>query len=52
MNGLLDDENFLQNLPQMLDAAAEDLDNLLESLDSLSQEQMNQPLANSVKPIS
>jgi uncharacterized protein with von Willebrand factor type A (vWA) domain len=42
LNRLLDDENFLQNLPQMLDATAEDLDNLLDNLDSLSQEQLDQ----------
>jgi uncharacterized protein with von Willebrand factor type A (vWA) domain len=40
MNRLLEDENFLKNLPNMLDATAEDLDNLLESLDSLTQEQL------------
>lgn len=42
MNRLLEDENFLKNLPNMLDAAVEDLDNLLDSLDSLSQEQLSQ----------
>ncbi len=42
LNQLLEDENFLKNLPQMLDAAVEDLDNLLENLDSLSQEQLDQ----------
>ncbi|TMA09598.1 MAG: VWA domain-containing protein [Deltaproteobacteria bacterium] len=42
MNRLLEDENFLQNLPNMLDAAVDDLDNLLESLDSMTQEQLNQ----------
>ena len=42
MNRLLEDENFLKNLPNMLDAAVEDLDNLLDSLDTLTQEQLNQ----------
>lgn len=42
MNRLLEDENFLKNLPNMLEAAVEDLDNLLDSLDSLTQEQLNQ----------
>ena len=42
LNKLLEDDKFLENLPKMLDAAAEDLDNLLENLDSLSQEQLNQ----------
>jgi uncharacterized protein with von Willebrand factor type A (vWA) domain len=42
LNQLLQDENFLKNLPNMLDAAAEDLDNLLENLDSLTEDQLNQ----------
>lgn len=42
MNKLLEDEDFLKNLPNMLDAAVEDLDNLLESLDSLTQDQLQQ----------
>jgi uncharacterized protein with von Willebrand factor type A (vWA) domain len=42
MNRLLQDENFLKNLPNMLDAAVEDLDNLLENLDSMTQDQLNQ----------
>ena len=42
MNRLLEDENFLKNLPSMLDAAVEDLDNLLDNLDSLTQEQLGQ----------
>lgn len=41
MNRLLEDENFLKNLPAMLEATAEDLDNLLENLDSLTQEQLS-----------
>jgi len=40
MNRLLEDENFLNNLPNLMDAAAEDLDNLLENLDSMTQEQL------------
>jgi uncharacterized protein with von Willebrand factor type A (vWA) domain len=42
MNQLLQDENFLKNLPQMLDAAVDDLDNMLENLDSMTQEQLQQ----------
>jgi len=42
LNRLLEDENFLENLPKMLDAAVDDLDNLLENLDSMTQEQLNQ----------
>jgi len=42
MSRLLEDENFLKNLPNMLDAAVEDLDNLLENLNSLTQEQLGQ----------
>ncbi|MGE5817267.1 MAG: VWA domain-containing protein [Deltaproteobacteria bacterium] len=42
MNKLLEDENFLKNLPQMLDAAVDDLDSLLENLDSLTQQQLQQ----------
>ncbi len=42
LNKLLEDDNFLNNLPNMLDAAVEDLDNLLDNLDSLTQEQLNQ----------
>ena len=40
LNRLLDDDDFLRNLPDMLDAAVEDLDNLLDSLDSLSREDL------------
>ena len=40
MNKLLEDENFLKNLPKMLDAAAEDLDNMLDNLENLTQEQL------------
>src|SRR3990172_5757599 len=42
INRLLEDENFLNNLPNLMDAAAEDLDNLLENLDSMTQEQLGQ----------
>ena len=42
MNKLLEDENFLNNLPNMLDAAVDDLDNLLENLNNLTQEQLGQ----------
>jgi uncharacterized protein with von Willebrand factor type A (vWA) domain len=42
LNQLLQDENFLKNLPNMLDAAAEDLDNLLDNLDSLTEQQLNE----------
>jgi len=42
MSKLLEDENFLKNLPKMLDATVEDLDNLLDGLDSLTQDQLNQ----------
>ncbi len=40
MNRLLEDENFLKNLPNMLDAAVEDIDNLLENLSSMNEEQL------------
>ena len=40
LNRLLDDDDFLQNLPNMLDAAVEDLDNLLENLDSLGRQEL------------
>ncbi len=42
MNRLLEDENFLKNLPNMLDAAVDDLDNLLENLNSLTEQQLGQ----------
>jgi uncharacterized protein with von Willebrand factor type A (vWA) domain len=42
MNKLLEDENFLKNLPNMLDAAVDDLDNMLDNLDSLTQQQLQQ----------
>ncbi|HXG52668.1 MAG TPA: VWA domain-containing protein [candidate division Zixibacteria bacterium] len=42
LSKLLEDENFLQNLPNLLDAAVEDLDAMLENLDSLTQEQLGQ----------
>ena len=40
LNRLMDDDDFLQNLPNMLDAAVEDLDNLLENLDSLGRQEL------------
>ena len=40
LSQLLEGEDFLKNLPSMLDAAVEDLDNLLENLDSLSQQEL------------
>jgi uncharacterized protein with von Willebrand factor type A (vWA) domain len=42
MNQLLQDENFLKNLPNMLDAAVDDLDAMMESLSSMSDEQLQQ----------
>jgi len=42
MNQLLQDENFLKNLPNMLDAAVDDLDGMLDNLDSMTQEQLQQ----------
>jgi uncharacterized protein with von Willebrand factor type A (vWA) domain len=42
MNQLLQDENFLKNLPNMLDAAADDLDAMMESLSSMTDEQLQQ----------
>ena len=42
MNQLLQDENFLKNLPNMLDATVDDLDNMLENLDAMTQEQLQQ----------
>jgi uncharacterized protein with von Willebrand factor type A (vWA) domain len=42
MNQLLQDENFLKNLPNMLDAAVDDLDAMMESLSSMTDEQLQQ----------
>jgi uncharacterized protein with von Willebrand factor type A (vWA) domain len=42
MNQLLQDENFLKNLPNMLEAAADDLDAMMESLSSMTDEQLQQ----------
>ena len=42
MSKLLEDENFLKNLPSMMDAAVNNLENMLENLDSMTQEQMQQ----------
>jgi len=40
LNRLLDDDNFLQNLPNMLDTTVDDLDNLLDNLDSMTQQEL------------
>jgi prefoldin subunit 5 len=42
MQQLLQDENFLKNLPSMMDAAVNDLENMLDNLDSMSQDQLQQ----------
>jgi len=42
MSKMLEDENFLKNLPSMMDAAVNNLENMLENLDSMTQEQMQQ----------
>lgn len=42
LSKMLEDENFLKNLPNMLDATVEDLDNLLDNLNSMSEEQLGQ----------
>jgi uncharacterized protein with von Willebrand factor type A (vWA) domain len=42
MQKLLEDENFLKNLPSMMDAAVNNLENMLENLDSMTQEQLQQ----------
>jgi uncharacterized protein with von Willebrand factor type A (vWA) domain len=42
LNRLLEDENFLKNLPNLLDATVDDLDDLLNNLDNLTQEQLDQ----------
>ncbi len=39
---LLEDENFLKNLPSMMDAAINNLENMLESLSHMTQEQLQQ----------
>ncbi|HEX9265318.1 MAG TPA: VWA domain-containing protein [Candidatus Binatia bacterium] len=42
MQKLLEDENFLKNLPSMMDAAVNNLESMLENLDSMTQEQLQQ----------
>lgn len=42
MNQLLQDENFLKNLPNMLDSAVDDLEAMMESLSSMTDEQLQQ----------
>ncbi|MGH7873462.1 MAG: VWA domain-containing protein [Candidatus Binatia bacterium] len=42
MSKMLEDENFLKNLPSMMDAAVNNLENMLENFDSMTQEQMQQ----------
>jgi uncharacterized protein with von Willebrand factor type A (vWA) domain len=42
MKQLLEDENFLKNLPSMMDNAAANLENMMENLDSMTQEQLQQ----------
>ncbi|HEX5607437.1 MAG TPA: hypothetical protein VFY96_13020, partial [Candidatus Binatia bacterium] len=42
MQKLLEDEDFLKNLPSMMDAAVNNLESMLENLDSMTQEQLQQ----------
>jgi uncharacterized protein with von Willebrand factor type A (vWA) domain len=42
MSKMLEDENFLKNLPSMMDAAVNNLENMLDNFDSMTQEQMQQ----------
>src|ERR671922_1470995 len=42
MQKLLEDENFLKNLPNMMDAAIGNLENMLENLNSMTEEQLQQ----------
>lgn len=39
---LLEDENFLKNLPSMMDAAIDNLENMLENLSHMTEEQLQQ----------
>jgi len=39
---LLEDENFLKNLPTMMDAAIDNLENMLENLSHMTEEQLQQ----------
>ncbi|MBI3065544.1 MAG: VWA domain-containing protein [Deltaproteobacteria bacterium] len=42
MNQLLQDENFLKNLPAMMDAAINNLENMLENMRNMTEEQLQQ----------
>ena len=42
MQKLLEDENFLKNLPNMMDAAIGNLESMLENLNSMTEEQLQQ----------
>src|SRR5262245_19984612 len=42
MQNLLEDENFLKNLPSMMDAAIGNLENMLENLNNMTEEQLQQ----------
>ena len=42
MQKLLEDENFLKNLPGMMDAAIGNLENMLENLNNMTEEQLQQ----------
>ncbi len=42
MNQLLQDENFLKNLPAMMDAAINNLENMLENMSNMTEEQLQQ----------
>ncbi|HEX2933039.1 MAG TPA: VWA domain-containing protein [Candidatus Binatia bacterium] len=42
MQKLLEDENFLKNLPSMMDAAIGNLENMLENLNNMTEEQLQQ----------
>jgi uncharacterized protein with von Willebrand factor type A (vWA) domain len=42
MNQLLQDENFLKNLPAMMDAAINNLESMLENMSNMTEEQLQQ----------
>ena len=42
MNKLLQDENFLKNLPSMMDAAINNLESMLENMSNMTEEQLQQ----------
>jgi uncharacterized protein with von Willebrand factor type A (vWA) domain len=42
MNQLLQDENFLKNLPAMMDAAINNLESMLENMSAMTEEQLQQ----------